>query len=35
MARYFNLQNDEKLAQEVQKYKYLYDKSDSGYKEIV
>ena len=33
MAKNFNLQDDEKLAQEVQKHKCLYDKSDSGYKE--
>ena len=32
MEKNFNIQNDEKLAQEVQKYKCLYDKSDSSYK---
>ena len=32
MEKNFNIQNDEKLAQEVQKYKCLYNKSDSSYK---
>ena len=33
MAKNSNLQDDEKLVQEVQKYKCLYDKSVSAYKE--
>ena len=33
MAKNFSLQDDEKLAKEVEKYKCLYDKPDGGYKE--
>ena len=33
MAKNFNLRDDQKLAQEVQKYKCLYDKWNNGYKE--
>ena len=32
MGKNFNLQDDVKLTQEVQKYNYLGYKSDSGYK---
>ena len=33
MAKNFSLQDDEKLAKEVQKYKCLYDKPGRAYKE--
>ena len=33
MPRTVNMIDDEKLAEEVQQYKFIYDKADPGHKE--